>query len=495
MVPADAHRFDRLARAANIIVGVSGCFCVLLLLYYFYHYTWTGKRALTSPIGIILYCGLPAVLAAMLFASLRLRPLPRISLALVVVSGATATFIANLFLALLGFSPTKSNRTLWFSESDFADLIKVAKEYNVTFDTRNKLEVIRDLQSRGIDAVPSIPPLELMPLQSDGTRKSVLTLDGTEVLPHGGMSNKVTVYCNESGTHEWYESDEHGFHNPKGVWSAAQMDVVALGDSYTQGHCVTSDTNFVALIRQRYPRTLNLGINGQGSLMTLATLRDYGLSLKPKVVLWFFYEGNDMTDLAEEKKSPLLMRYLQSDFRQPLLQRQTEIDQALEAFIKARIASFRPVEKPPETFSNRVSRSLFLLEELVKLSHLRRKLGLAYGSHRSQEEDLIETSLMDSLEQALREGKKSVESWGGRLYFVYLPDRDRYAGRTSAPDARAHVLHAVRNLGIPLIDIDNAFRPQPDPLALFPFRRLGHYNEAGHRLVAEEVLRTMTVSH
>ena len=102
MVPADAHRFDRLARAANIIVGVSGCFCVLLLLYYFYHYTWTGKRALTSPIGIILYCGLPAVLAAMLFASLRLRPLPRISLALVVVSGAAATFIANLFLALLG---------------------------------------------------------------------------------------------------------------------------------------------------------------------------------------------------------------------------------------------------------------------------------------------------------------------------------------------------------------------------------------------------------
>ena len=67
--------------------------------------------------------------------------------------------------------------------------------------------------------------------------------------------------------------------------------------------------------------------------------------------------------------------------------------------------------------------------------------------------------------------------------------------RLSALDARPHVLRAVRNLGIPLIDIDNAFRPQPDPLALFPFRRLGHYNEAGHRLVAEEVLRTMTVGH
>ena len=495
MVPADAHRFDRLTRTANIIVGVSGCFCVLLLLYYFYHYTWTGKRALTSPVGMILYCGLPAVLAAMLFASLRLRPLPRISFALVFVSVVAATFAANLFFALREFSPTRSNRTMWFSESDFPDLVKVAKKHNVIFDTRNKLEVIRDLQSRGIDAVPSIPPLELMPLQSDGTRKSVLTLDGTEVLPHGGMSNKVTVYCNESGTHEWYESDEHGFHNPKGVWSAAQIDVVALGDSYTQGHCVASDTNFVALIRRHYPRTLNLGINGQGPLMTLATLRDYALSLKPKVVLWFFYEGNDMTDLAEEKKSPLLMRYLQSDFRQPLLQRQTDIDQALEAFIRTRIASFRPARKPPETSSNKISRSLFLLKEFVKLSHLRRMLGLAYGSYRDEEEEPIEGSLMDSLKQALREGKELVESWGGRLYFVYLPDRDRYAHQTSAMSIRAHVLRAVRHLGIPLIDIDHAFRPQPDPLALFPFRRLGHYNEAGHRLVAEEVLRTMTLGH
>ena len=288
MVPADAHRFDRLTRTANIIVGVSGCFCVLLLLYYFYHYTWTGKRALTSPVGMILYCGLPAVLAAMLFASLRLRPLARIKLALVLVVVAASTFAANLFCALAGFPLTVSNRTLWFIESDVKEIVHVAKQHNVTFDTRTKLEVIRDLHSRGIEAVPSIVPSELLHLQSDGTRKSVLTLAGTEVLPHGGMSNQVTVFCNESGTHAWYDSDEHGFHNPKGLWSAAQIAVVALGDSFTQGHCVASATNFVALIRRHYPSTLNLGINGQGPLMMLATLRDYGLSLKPQIVLWFF---------------------------------------------------------------------------------------------------------------------------------------------------------------------------------------------------------------
>ena len=492
MVPADAPRMARLTRAANLIVGGTGGCCLLLVLSYVYHYMWTGQRVVTNPVGLVIYCGLPAVLAALLFTSLRLRPHPRISVALVLVSVVAATFAANVFFALGEWSSREAKRTLWMIESDVPALVKVAKTHHVTFDTRTKLEVIQDLQRRGIDAVPSIPPLELLPVQADGTRTSVLTLDGTEVLPHGGMSHKVTVYCNESGTHEWYASDEHGFHNPQGVWSAAPMDIVAVGDSYTQGHCVASDTNFVALIRQRYPRTLNLGINGQGPLMTLATLRDYGPSLQPKVVLWFFFEGNDMTDLAEEKKSPLLMRYLQSDFRQPLLQRQTDIDQALEAFIKARSASFRPAEKPPEAFSNTVSRALVLVEELLTLGPLRDRLGVAYGSYRHAEDPSAQ-ALMDVFEHALREGKKAVESWGGRLYVVYLPDRDRYVYPPGARSSRAHVLRSVQNLGMPLLDLDHAFRSHPDPLALFPFRRLGHYNEAGHRLVAEAVLSMLTL--
>ena len=486
MVPPAEQRFDRLTRAANIILGVGGFFCVLLLLYCFYYYTWTGTRYMTSPGGMVFYYGLPSVLAALLFASLWVRPLLRISLALVLVAVAIAIFAANLFCALLDFSLIASNRTLWFKESDFEELVKVAKEHDIEFDTRNKLEVIRDLSSRGIDAVPSIVPWDLLPVQSDGTRKSVITLDGTEVLPHGGMSNKVTVFCNESGQHRFYESDEHGFHNPKGVWSSEQIDVVGLGDSFTQGYCVASDTNFVALIRRHYPRTLNLGINGQGPLMMLATLRDYGPPLKAKVVLWFFYEGNDLSDLSGEKQSPLLMHYLQSDFSQPLLQRQTDIDQALAAFIQTQIASFMLKGKQQEAFGKKIRNAMFPLEELVKLSPLRQRVGLVYGDRKEP---------MGLLDKALREGKKAVESWGGKLYFVYLPERTRYTNLTSAMHAREQVLRTVRNVGLPLIDIYNAFRAQSDPLAFFPFRRLGHYNEEGHRLVAEEVLRFITVGN
>jgi hypothetical protein len=84
-----------------------------------------------------------------------------------------------------------------------------------------------------------------------------------------------------------------------------------------------------------------------------------------------------------------------------------------------------------------------------------------------------------------------VSAWGGRLYFVYLPDWGRYGAPTYARLDRDPVLTAVTNPGIPVIDMHLAFKDHKDPLSLFPFRRFGHYNEEGHRLVAETVLRAM----
>ena len=57
---------------------------------------------------------------------------------------------------------------------------------------------------------------------------------------------------------------------------------------------------------------------------------------------------------------------------------------------------------------------------------------------------------------------------------------------------RARALAPVRGLGVPLVDIHPAFAAQNDPLDLFPFRKPGHYNEVGNRVVVEEV-RTYTM--
>ena len=53
------------------------------------------------------------------------------------------------------------------------------------------------------------------------------------------------------------------------------------------------------------------------------------------------------------------------------------------------------------------------------------------------------------------------------------------------------MLKVVNGLGIPVIDLEPRFQAESDPLSLFPFRKFGHYNERGNKLVAEAVLRTL----
>ena len=109
------------------------------------------------------------------------------------------------------------------------------------------------------------------------------------------------------------------------------------------------------------------------------------------------------------------------------------------------------------------------------------------------QEDL-EGPNLDIFRDILAEVKNSLGTWGGKMYFVYLPDWPRYSGNDVGPVAkqRDSVLGIVKSLGIPVIDIHPVFQAQSDPLAMFPFREPGHYTEKGHSLVAEEVLRTIS---
>ena len=100
--------------------------------------------------------------------------------------------------------------------------------------------------------------------------------------------------------------------------------------------------------------------------------------------------------------------------------------------------------------------------------------------------------VMDLFDRAVRETKATVDRWGGRLYFVYLPERDSCFDSSRTLADRTQVLSIVEAAGVPVIDLYPVFRSQSDPLALFPFRRLGHYNEKGHRLVGDEVLQTIS---
>lgn len=359
--------------------------------------------------------------------------------------------------------------------------VRMARAFGVDFDARSSLEVIHDLKEQHISAVPNVFPQSLLERQADGVRKSKIIIDGTEVLPLGGPSNTTTVFCNEGGQYVIFESDERGFHNPKGIWDAGRVEVAALGDSFVEGSCVPSDQNLVALIRRRHPLTLNLGKRGSGPLIEIAVLKEYLPSLEPKVVLWFYFEGNDSRDLKRERDAPLLMSYLSDSFTQGLLNRQTDIDRVL-------VTSIERWSK-----SEIRGRRLDAITAVLKLNHLKSRLGLETGEVGDDQAAVQELDL-DLFGRILTQAQTLVSTWGGVLYFIYLPEVARYASPEIANKDRDRVLALVRAMRIPIVDIHSVFQAHKEPLALFPFRRKIHYNEEGHRLVAEEVMRSISFS-
>jgi hypothetical protein len=139
------------------------------------------------------------------------------------------------------------------------------------------------------------------------------------------------------------------------------------------------------------------------------------------------------------------------------------------------------------------------LQEIIKLSETRQRLSLVDGNRietllkndpvepRSKDRPAIEL-----LHEILLRAKSLVGSWGGKLYFVYLPASNRYTNE-QLNLGRPAVLQTADKAGIPIIDIYPVFLAQKDPLSLFPLRfpYYCHYSEKGHRLVAEEVLRSI----
>lgn len=430
-----------------------------------------------------LWVGIPALLAVFLFGSMRLRSDYKINVALLCLAGVIGIYLVEFALILTNW---KRPGVLWGMDvaTRKREIVSVAAKFGVDFDTRTKVEVLSAMRQKGIDAVPAINPLNLLKPDGAGGLKSRISVDGREILPLGGIADKLTILCNETGTYAMYHSDERGFSNPRGIWNSTPLEIAAVGDSFTQGACVSSEKNFVGLVRARYPATLNLGMSGNGSLLMLAGIREYLTALKPKIVLWFYFEENDLDELAGESRSSLLLRYLEDGFTQNLTGLQPEIDKRLAGYVERELA--REIEKQESTRA--VSNPFRGLARVLKLTRLRRGLGL-----RGEASEREEWRRIELFGKVLSRANVAVAQWSGKLYFVYLPSWRRYGAPSSARPERDRVLAVVSKLGIPIIDMHPVFQAESNPLSLFPFGRFGHYNEKGHALVAAEVLRTIAV--
>ena len=349
----------------------------------------------------------------------------------------------------------------------------------VTYDTRTKMEVLDDLRDSGVEAFPNTHPYEFV--LSNG-----LISNKGRIYPLGTISNSTTILTNESGYLPIIETDEHGFNNPKGLYIENKVDIVLIGDSFIEGHSVHSNETIGAVLRQLDFNAIGFGKSSNGSLIELATLKEYAEPLKPKIVLWVYFV-NDLNDLEVEMQSSILKKYLnEDDYSQNLISRQEEIDAVLINYVQVEWEKEKNKEKERvenntnwttntnEVIINKIINNRII--RILKLNKLRRMINLRPTP--------TPTPIFVDI---LQKSKQMVSDWDGKMYFVYLPSFFRYS--TGNEDSnRDFVLRTVTELDIPIIDIHKeVFDPHPDPLSLFPFRIGPHYTAEGYKLVAEAI--------
>ena len=403
----------------------------------------------------------PAALAAAAFAALRLPPSWRWAVTLSLLSCVIALYAAEIYLGFVEPRPAKA-------------------------DGRTKIEVIADLRRDGVDAYPATRAKNLLESNSDGALVPVLSAEGAGLLPLASVPEKTVVVCNETGEWMIYRADAHGFRNPPGSWTGEKADTVLVGDSFVQGNCVGAKETIAARLRQGGATVLNLGVDGSGPLVELAVFREYVEAIRPDTVVWFYYEGNDLTkDLSLEIKSEMLRGYAtNSDFRQELARRKDEVAARLQAYLDQRMTeTMARVDHPWERML--AAAKLFRLRGRLGLGPV--SLGVVAGATDEQ---------FALFRDILAGAAARTASWGGRLVFVYLPESDRYFGAARDGRIRAHirdrVLSIAAALELPIVDVAEAFGRAPDPRALFVYPG-SHYNAAGYALAAQTVQDALAV--
>lgn len=342
----------------------------------------------------------------------------------------------------------------------------IAEKMKLPFDTRKKIDVVQKLRKDGINAFPIVYPMHFLKSKNHVSKLSLSNINGNEVFPLSSISNVTTVFCNESG--EWiiYDSDEYGFHNPKGLYKSGDLDIAVIGDSYTHGSCVCSEDNLVGFIRDVYKKTLNFGFGGNGPLLELGTFREYVEPLRPKIVIWY-YTMNDMKDLKKEKNDGILIKYIDSSYRQNLQSVQSEIDRALVHTMNNLVDKEMERKKIFYGFFSLIHCRNFIKRIIIHKQIPEKQI---HSNDRSPKNYYD----FDLFNRILKLVKDTVDSWNGTFYFMCSDKK---------------VLSNVESLDILTIDINKSALRRNDP-SMYPFNVCGgHYGKVGYRILADLVLQ------
>jgi lysophospholipase L1-like esterase len=142
---------------------------------------------------------------------------------------------------------------------------------------------------------PNIFDRELLHIHRAHAHQSGRSLGGDAASAYQIPPSDKTVY-------QWkVKYDQNGFRNEVDLKRA---DVVVIGDSFVEGLTVpTEQLTTSVLARLSGQVVANLGQSAYGPLEEMVVLKRYGLPLRPRTVVWMFFEGNDLQDVTAYRQA------------------------------------------------------------------------------------------------------------------------------------------------------------------------------------------------
>jgi hypothetical protein len=438
----------RLATLVIVLAAASGAaFLIAVQLRY-------GEAALGFWRAILFY-GVPALSILLLLVALCASAAARKAVAASLIGVVAGIYGIEIYITGPSASQMDARRAY-------------AEAIGAPYDPRTRAQIVGDLRAEGANVMPVFYPR--------GMLWRPAAADGSTLYPLAPHANRRIVHCREEGPWLLYNTDEHGFNNPPGLWDGRRIELVLVGDSFAWGVCVPREASIAGWLHARVPATVTVGMSANGPLLMLATLREYLPHVHPSTVLWFFYE-NDLTDLENERANALLAAYLDPAFEQGLFDRRAEIESFLDAYMVERLAGEAGPAAGPGAWEM-ILRTLTLTKLRVILAGLLGRVEFDWPLH----------------ERILGLARDEVRGWGGVIYLVYLPTPQQLLGVPDLTNYRraikARLLAMAEHLGVPVIDTEPALTAVANRRTLVPY--IGaHYGAEGYEIVARTIFKAL----
>ena len=413
------------------------------------------------------------------------------------------------------------------------------------YDFRSKFQVYDDMLKEGKEVAIYIEPYSFTYVNFDNYLNGINDGKNPQFLetnlrlkkplwPLSGISNKLSILCNEMGDFTIFKTDRYGFRNPNNAWNDDELDILLLGDSYGQGFCVKDEETIASRLRNKHNlKILNFSSGGNGQLEQLATLMEFGKLRQFKHIIILYYEGNDLDNLEDTFKLSEDGSYQQSlwalnyftdpTYNQDLPNRVKESDELSRARIQLQYLRYAKMRKKQlinekdeiiritklqnkpikEEKFNRILK-LKNTQDLIKKTldnkhEIEVKIQTMLSNDPFEETEIVEEKELydkkdlyndrtyEIFEKLITKINLLTKEKNAKLHFIYLPELARYSqNRITRNLSRIKIRKIIMRNKIDFIDLDKEmFRKIKNPEEYFPFKRMGHYNPQAYEKIAD----------